>query len=89
MAKHEELSSISVQCGRYRLCFDEVTRDDEDGRIEYAIVWRGTSVSPDGFVPRPAYFSLGQLGDILRKAIAKLTDEEIKEFLKALLKLPE
>lgn len=84
MPKHDELVSISVQDGRYRLCLDQVIRDDEDKRTEYALVWRGTSVSSNGFIPRPAYFSITQLGYILHKGIPELGDQQIAKFFKAL-----
>jgi len=53
MSKHKEIASIIFANGKFRFCLDEVIRDDEDGRIEYALVWRGTSASIDGFVVPP------------------------------------
>lgn len=83
MATHTELESISIEGGRYRFCLDRVIRDDEDGRTEYSFVWRGTTSSPDGFIPRPAYFSFRRLGELLHQAIANgaISEEEASEFL--------
>ena len=87
MPKHEELVGIPFHNGNYRFCLDRVARDDEDGRLEYAFVWRGTKKSPDGFMPKPAYFDLALLGSTLRQAMAegKLPAASAEEFLAALL----
>lgn len=86
MATHTEL--ISRSFGNVRFCLDRVVRDDEeDERIEYAFVWRGTASSPDGFVHRPAYFNFELLGEILREAITRediLQREEVLNLLQAL-----
>ena len=86
MAKHQELISIALESGKYRFCLDRVIRDDEDNRIEYAFVWRGTAVSPDGFVLRPAYFNFQLLGQLLHKAIADkvLSQEDVSKLLLSL-----
>lgn len=83
MATHQELTSISFHDGQHRFCLDRVIRDDEDGRVEYSLVWRGTASSTDGFVPRPAYFNLQMLGTLLHNAIAEgtLPEDDGSEFL--------
>ncbi len=83
MASHKELARIPIQNEQYRLCFDRVTRDEEGNHQEYALVWRGTSVTPDGFVARPAYFSMVQLGQILREALKVLNEVEVATFLRS------
>lgn len=89
MAKHTELTNLPVSPGKHRLCLDRVERDDEDGRFEYSLVWRGTSASPDGFVQRPAYFTFARLGRLLREAAmdSQIPREEVDEFLHNLLGL--
>ncbi len=86
MATHEELAAIPFSDGKHRFCLDRVVRDDEDGRIEFAFVWRGNKKSPDGFSPRPAYFGWQLLGKAIRQAMVegKIDAEEAGNFLMAL-----
>ena len=78
MAKHvREIASVEFHEGQYRFCLDEVLRDDEDGRTEYAFVWRGNKKTPEGFVPKSAYFDWPLLGDLIRKAVK--SDPALKE----------
>ncbi len=86
MATHEELVAIPFDDGKYRFCLDRVVRDDEDGRIEFAFVWRGNKRSPDGFSPRPAYFGWPLLGKSIRQAIVegKIDADDAGSFLMAL-----
>lgn len=86
MPRHTELASIRIDQGNYRFCLDSVVRNDEDNRTEYAFVWRGTSASPEGFVPKPAYFNGELLGRTIRQAFAndKLPDKEIGGFVRGL-----
>lgn len=87
MATHTEIESISIEGGRYRFCLDRVIRDDEDGRTEYSFVWRGTTTSPDGFIPRQAYFSFNLLGQLLHRAIVNhsISEDNAKELLLSLI----
>lgn len=80
---HTEISSIIFNEGRHRLCLDAV------GNGQYALVWRGTSVSPDGFIPKPAYFTWEDLGQLLRQATIEeaITREEIDIFVHSLMGL--
>lgn len=86
MATHEELVAIPFHHGRYRFCLDRVVRDDEDGRIEFAFVWRGNKRSPNGFCPRPGYFDWPLLGRSIRQAMVegRIDAEEASSFLMAL-----
>jgi len=83
MARHSELASIPFNDGRHRFCLDRVIRDEEDGRIEFAFVWRGTITSPDGFVPKPAYFNFDLMGRTIKQAIdnGAITFNELAELL--------
>lgn len=87
MATHTELESIPMQGGRYRFCLDRVIRDDADNRIEYSFVWRGTAKSPDGFIPRQAYFEFNLLGQLLHQAIVNgsISEGDASEFLLTLI----
>ena len=90
MAKHKkELASIAFHDGQYRFCLDEVIRDDEDNRTEYAFVWRGSKVSPDAFIPKPAYFDWQLLAQTIRAAIkdGALPKKEFQVFLLELMDL--
>ena len=69
MAHHNEMTSIPAVDEGCRFCLDDVIRDDEDGRHELSLVCRGTKATPDGFIPKPAYFSWDLLGRLIRKAI--------------------
>jgi hypothetical protein len=77
-----ELTSIPFQDGRYRFCLDQV----ENGTFPYRFAWRGTSVSPDGFINRPAEFDWGMLGRIIRQAVDQrlITNEELVGFMRGL-----
>lgn len=88
-AQHQELTSIPFHEGNYRFCLDRVVRGDEDGRVEYAFVWRGNKRSPNGFTPKPAYFDFTLLGRVLRQSLAegKIPSEDAKDFLAALVGL--
>jgi len=88
MPKHKELVSINFHEGKYRFSLDEVLRDDEDGRTEYAFVWRGTKKSKDALMPKHAYFTWELLGKLLRKAYSegKISDENVNEFARGLLR---
>jgi hypothetical protein len=75
MATYSELTSIDYEGVRF--CLDRVSK--EDGTFPYALVWRGTSVSPDGFINAPAFFTFDQLGILIRKARAEnvITESEL------------
>jgi hypothetical protein len=75
MPTHSELISIPIHDGQYRLCPGRI----QNGDWPFALVWRGTTVSPDGFNPRCAYFDLELLGRLLRQAVTQesLSDQEI------------
>ena len=83
MAKHTELVSVSSDDGEMRFCLDSVIRDDEDGREEFALVWRGTKTSKDGFNFCPAYFTGELIGELVGKAL-RVKNVRIKPFIKAL-----
>ncbi len=90
MTKHrKELASVPFHNGQYRFCLDEVVRDDEDNRIEFAFVWRGSKVSPDAFIPKPAYFDWELLGQTIRKAVksGELPQNEFNAFIMELMDL--
>ena len=91
MATHTELVNVPFEGGSYRFCLDRVVRDDEDDRVEYAFVWRGTSASADGFNPRPAYFDWGLLGQAIRQAFVSgmLDRNECNEFCEAIIGLTD
>jgi len=87
MAKFTELSSIKFKFEKdltARLCLDAVVCDD--GTPAYALVWRGTSTSPDGFVAMPAIFSWEDLGKLIRKALQDktITLQNLQELLSGL-----
>jgi hypothetical protein len=77
-----ELTSIPFQDGRYRFCLDRV----ENGTFPYRFAWRGTTVTPDGFINRPAEFDWNMVGRIIRQAIDQghLTNEELATFVRGL-----
>ena len=82
---HEELVSVAFNEGRNRFCLDRVT--DPDGNVvHYAFVWRGNAKGPDGFVPKPAYFSWEMLGQTIREAMVTgmIPEDDAKDFLAAL-----
>jgi hypothetical protein len=87
MAKFTELSSIKFKFEKditARLCLDSVLCDD--GETGHAIVWRGTTTSPDGFVALPAIFSWEDLGKLIRKALQDktITLQHLQELLSGL-----
>ena len=83
MARHTELVHLPGSEG-YRFCLDSVVTDD--GRTEYAFVWRGTRVNPDGFQPRPAYFDWEGLAQTIRLGFSEnaIPHEDKDRFLRAL-----
>lgn len=86
MAKHTELVGVPLPGGRCRFCLDQVIRDDEDGRVEYAFVWRGNRRSPNWFIARPAYFDFTLLATTMQKALAegKIPSKAAKQLLRVL-----
>jgi len=74
-----EIANIEYKNGDFRLCLDKVP----DSNDEFRFVWRGTKVSKDGFINRPAYFDWETLGKLLRKSFTsgKITEDEISSFL--------
>lgn len=89
MATHTELVHDPESPKGFRFCLDRVVRDDDDGRVEYAFVWRGTARSTEGFQPRPAYFDWASIGRTLRLAFSKggISREEFEAFQRALMGL--
>jgi hypothetical protein len=80
MPRHVERTSVRFPTAR--LCMDEVTESD----FPYAIVWRGTVSSPDGFIPRPAYFDPASLGQLIRRTIENVwPQDEAVSFWRSLL----
>jgi len=74
-----EIASIEYNNGNHRLTLENI----ENSELEYRFAWKGTKVSKDGFVPRPAHFEWEQLGQLIRKGFesGKISNEEIKNFL--------
>jgi hypothetical protein len=81
MATHKKICSIRFPESKVSFCFDKVIRDDKDGEIEFAFVWRNDG--SERHLRNPAYFTLDILGELLRKAIKEkcLTKKDINEFL--------
>lgn len=84
MARHTEILHDPKSPEGARFCLDRV---ENDGRIEYAFVWRGTKASPDGFQARPAYFDWDSLGRTIRLSFADgaIPTDDQQAFLRALL----
>jgi hypothetical protein len=78
----EELASIPTNDEGGRLCLERIRL--RNGDIVLRINYRGTSASPNyGFIPRPAYLSLDELGDLLGAArrAGHITDAQIATFI--------
>jgi hypothetical protein len=80
-----EIASIKYNNGNHRLTLENI----DNSKLEYRFAWKGTKVSKDGFVNRPAHFEWEQLGQLIRKGFesGKISNEEINDFLHQLFKI--
>lgn len=85
MAKHQKIAEIKDPNWHNSFCLDEVIH--ENGNKDWAFVWRGTKISPEGFVNKPAYFDWNILGKLIKKSFVekKVSDMEILEFFRGLM----